>query len=281
MLNLKFEAEPHPSIKNLVTEFRRVQVSRFPIDVVVREDIPHFAYFVDSRFPVDRLTRHNTLGYLKYEGLCDDGRFKMQLRSRLIQNEKYKIHNEKYNIRETNDPKKMLKWLKEYIKPYSSTEIIHETGGHIDGDHDTWRNETWGAFTSKVRELKASEIAQEIMHLQTLGVTFKSDKFRELATTGLDLYAEAKRRKAIPTENMHVFIQPDESVMVSLPKSQKLPIGSWVYENMDKTPECVQQQIAMLRLSPIEQYVPEVGRMVNSRTFWIHVNPNDFNPTNT
>lgn len=279
MLSFKFETEPHPSIKNLVTEFRRVQVSRFPIDVVVREDIPHFAYFVDSRFPVRAYYKNNVLGYLRIEGSADEsGRWKMQLYSRLINNEKYKIQNEKYYMKETNDPKKMLKWLKEFVKPYTSLEIMHKTGGHIGNEHEAWRDEPWRSFTSKTRELKSSEIAEEIMHLQSLGVTFKSDKFRELATTGLELYAEAKRRKALPTTNAHVFIQPDDSVLVSVPQSDAS--GTWTYENMEKAPECVQQQVAMLRLSPVEQYVPEVGRMVSDTVFWIHVNPNDLNSTN-
>lgn len=280
MLNVNIpdlHEDTRPALKQLLVDFRRVQVSRFPIEVKQNPVAPNTIFFYDSRFMKESFDSNAVITRMDVY-TNDKGRETFRIRGRLISNDKYKITHKMHDARETTNPKVMFKWMKEYILPFTSTEIIHKMGGHVNTEHAEWVKEPLQGFAMKVNGLTKSDIAHELMHLITLGVEFKTDKFREIATEGLQLYNEGKERQAIKTDTLHVFIQPDESLLVTRAATNdkfKKSAGTWTIEGMQAAPECIQQQIAMLRLTPTKQYVAQVGRMVDERTFWIHVNPDD------
>jgi len=45
-------------------------------------------------------------------------------------------------------------------------------------------------------------------------------------------------------------------------------------------PEAVRQQVALLMMVDMKQYVPEVGKRTAEKMFWVHVNTNIFNDSN-
>ena len=53
MLNIEIRDDLHPTIKQLLVDFRRAQVSRFPINVTSHTADAASVKFVDSRFPTD------------------------------------------------------------------------------------------------------------------------------------------------------------------------------------------------------------------------------------
>lgn len=284
MLNLNLCEVADPAIKNLVMEFRRTQVSRFPIDVVATEGLPHVFSFIDSRFPLtssSSATRKNSLAIIQKVGTDEKGRPELKITGRLITNDKYSSGSDDYYTRMTTDVKKMFKFMKDYIKPFSAMEIAQKTGGNPYYEFAEWKREPVNDFQRLVNSIDADTMAEELMRLHSLGVQFQSEKFRQVITTGLDLHAEGKRRKALPTSQVHVFVQPDESVMVTSLPDDDSTAGAWTFENMSVAPETVQQQVAMLRLTDKGTYVPEVGKKVSDRMFWVHVNPKDFNSSNT
>ena len=94
MLNLKIEADKvSPTIREVLTQWRRVHVSRFPVDAVSHHDAVDAVKFVDTRFPTDTWRKDRILGYLTVDGRDEKGRLIYKLYSRLIQNEKYNQHN--------------------------------------------------------------------------------------------------------------------------------------------------------------------------------------------
>lgn len=281
MLNLNLRDSIHPLLKQLLADFRRVQVSRFPIEVVQHQnDDTHAVKFVDSRFPTDSWRKDRILAYLSVDGYDAKLRPKFKLHSRLIENEKYSDQNDDYHQKTTADPKKMAAWLREYVKPYSQTEVMGRSPTGIAFEYDEWRSKPRQEFRSVVQRLTPEDVAQEIMYLQSVGVQFRSDKFQQIASQGVELYTEAKQRETNPKCNAHVFIQPDESILVTVTNS---PTGTHLlqFESLDRAPEYIQQQVAMLRLCERGHYIPEVGKMNADRDFWVHVNPNDLNSQNT
>jgi hypothetical protein len=277
MLNLKLNENVSPTIKELLTQWRRVHVSRFPVDAVSHDHNVDSVKFVDSRFPTDTWRKDRILGYLTIDGRDDKGRLIYKLHSRLITNEKYNAQNDDYHIKKTNDPKKMLSLLKEYVKPYSPQEIAHRFNDGIHGNYDEWRDQPKYEYQEMARSLNIVDIVEEVAYLHSVGVQFRSPAFKKLATQGAESLQEYNRRKSLKQENLHVFIQPDDSVMVTRPNGT-----SHVYENMERVPEVIQQQVAMLRMMDGVTYLPEVGkRSLDQRMFWVHVNPDVFNLSNT
>ena len=274
MLNLQFKENTCDEIKSLLTDFRRVQVSRFPIDVKATDNDNNRIAFVDSRFPTNTVHYKRNLAVLETNTVDDKGRKIYVLRSRLIKNEKYAQHNDDYHSRETTDLKKLSKFLRDYVKPYSPQEIS-QMGNDMSEDYHNWQNEARRNFRAVAGQVSESDVAEEVAYLKSVGVQFRSDKFRDIATKGLELHDELKRRLNSDIKNVHVYINPDESVHVTEADDK-----TYSYETLDGVPEIVRQQVAMLMMVDMKQYVPEVGKRTDEKMFWVHVNTNIFKDSN-
>lgn len=280
MLNINITHDLKPEIRTLLTEFRRVQVSRFPVNVEGNEDAGHRIKFVDSRFPSKSWRRDTNIAILEFFQKDDKGRIIYKLTSRLIQNEKYAPHNEDYFTRSTTDPKKMFKYVREYVKPYTALEIATRTRLTAKDHHEVWVDEVWHKFRSITSGIGSTDIAKEVMYLKSIGVEFHTDKFRKVAEEGVNLYAESKRRQSKPFSDVHVFFNPDESVMVSSLSDGAMDLGTSTYETFDEVPPAIQQQVAMLRLMEPNTFIPEVGMRTSERDFWVELEPNKNNSSN-
>lgn len=281
MLNINIPWTAHPAVRTMLTEFRRVQVSRFPIEVVTNESVDFRRIrFVDSRFPSEGWHRDKNLAVLEFYERDDKGRIIYKLASRLIQNEKYAAYNDDHFTKSTTDPKKMFKYLREYVKPYTALEVATRTRMTAKDAHQTWADEAWHKFRSITSGIGSSDIAKEVMYLKSIGVEFHTEKFRKVAEEGVEAFAEHRRRQNTPFSDVHVFFNPDESVMVSCMTEGALDAGTSTYERFDEVPPAIQQQVAMLRLMDAKTFIPEVGMRMTDREFWVQVEPNKNNSSN-
>ena len=148
-------------------------------------------------------------------------------------------------------------------------------GNDMSEDYHNWQNEARRNFRAVAGQVSESDVAEEVAYLKSVGVQFRSDKFRDIATKGLELYSELKRRQDSNIKNVHVYINPDESVHVTVADDK-----TYSYETLDGVPEIVRQQVAMLMMVDMKQYVPEVGKRTDEKMFWVHVNTNIFNDSN-
>lgn len=262
MLNLNLTDNVNKDLRQLVMELNRTHVSRFPILVENREDEPNILKFVDSRFPSKAYLPTSAIALLSYEK-------KFVLECEKIINDKYRTSHDLYHTKATADAKKMLKLLKQYIKPYTMRDISVRTHYGFKTATDRWTSEPNGLFYNLASSLPTTDLVKEIMHLKTAGVEFHTDKFRQLANEGLDLYNEAKRRKSLPVETKHVFFNPDDSIEVSKPYDPKIPNFGESYPVFDSLPDSMQQAIAMLRMVDDGVFVPEVGQRISNREFWV------------
>ena len=265
MLNIINPEEMNPIFTQLIADFRRTQVSRFPITVTAR-NFGSLIVFEDSRFPAKNTKVHNIVGTLRDAGLDKNSKQTYEVRSRLINNEKYAQHNDDYYSRTTNDPKKVSKFLKDYFKPFTPTEIAGLTSRKFEGHDDEWRDE----FRWKLRDVVAiepSELFAEVQYLQAHGVEFQSDKFKRIVTEGMPMFTEHMRRKNESRKATHVFINPDESTQVTFGDF------NYTYQSMGEMPENMQQQVAMLRMVEADTFIPEVGMKMSANTYWIYATP--------
>ena len=270
MLNIINPEEIDKELLPLIMDFRRTQVSRFPITVSGRSHGGSLVVFEDSRFPSKTTKVHNIVGTLRHAGLDKKNKVVYEIRSRLINNEKYASHNDDYYSKTTNDPKKIAKFMKDYFKPFTALEVAHRSIGKFELHHESWKDELrW-----KLRDIinpTHEELLNEVMHLHTMGVEFKSDRFRKIITDGIPMYEEQKRRQAVRVHGnaCNVFVNPDESVQVT---SNEV---SEIYQSMLEAPEYVQQQVAMLRLVESDTYIPEVGMKLGENTYWVYITNNE------
>lgn len=282
MLNLNLRDTIHPLLKQLLIDFRRVQVSRYPIDVTQHsDDAVEAVKFVDSRFPSDTWRRDRILAHLSIAGKDAKLRPRLRLYSTNSANDKYNANNDAYHEKVTSDPKKMASWLREYVKPYTQQEVMQRSPANVAYEYDEWRAKPKNDFRSIAGQIRPEDLAEEIMYLQSVGVQFRSEKFQQVASQGLELYTEAKSRWDNMKRHVHVFIQPDGMVLVTAPAMSGFPTVELQFESLERMPDDIQQQVAMMRMCERGQYVPEVGRMNTDRDFWVHVNPSVFNIQNT
>lgn len=239
MLNITNPEEVKPIFTQLLADFRRTQVSRFPINVTAR-NYGSLIVFEDSRFPAKNTNVENVVGTLRDAGLDKNNKQVYEVRSRLINNEKYALHNDDYNSRTTNDSKKVAKFLKDYLKPFTPLEVANRTFRKFEHHDESWRDE----FRWKLREVVALE---------------PSDLFAE--------FTEHMRRKNESRFTTHVYINPDDSVNAA--RDQKV----FTYQTLEEMPEDMQQQVAMLRIVEADTYIPEVGMKMSTNTYWIYANP--------
>ncbi len=286
MLNIKLSLMTPADVVEAITSMRRSHVSRFPVDVVSTDERPRTIRFIDTRFPTDRTHVDACLAILKFTDTDTSNRLIYEVTSRLIQNEKFAVRNPSYHMKQTTDLKKVVKMLREYAKPYSALEITKKFDSmEPSADYEMWVQSPRDQFNTLVHGLRSTDIAEEIIYLRSVGVQFRSEKFNKVASSGIELYEESKRRRDTKVAIMLVFIQPDNSVIVTTSSESdeaNMPAGSWTYESMEAAPTCVQQQVAMLRMCDSMSYVPEVGRNAQEgNVFWIQVNPEDFKAQNS
>lgn len=262
MLNIINPEEMNPIFTQLIADFRRTQVSRFPINVTAR-NYGSLIVFEDSRFPAKNTKVDNIVGTLRDAGLDKNSKQTYEVRSRLINNEKYAQHNDDYYSRTTNDPKKVSKFLKDYFKPFTPLEIKGLTARRFDAHDDEWRDE----FRWKLRDVtmvEPTELFAEVQHLVSLGVEFNSDKFKRIVTEGMPMFTEHMRRKNESRKTTHVFINPDDSVNATFGEITN------TYQTLEEMPEAMQQQVAMLRMVEADTFIPEVGMKMSTNTYWVY-----------
>lgn len=256
----------HEGLKQVLKDFRRVQVSRFPIIASCRQDSIRF---VDSRFPAATAIAH-----LDVE-VNDEDKEYFCLESRLIINDRFVRGNERRNQKHTKDPKKLLRYMRDYVKPFSTKEIAHQTIEQHERPTRVWRGEA-ESLMRDLCNMSREEVMQEMIRMQAIGYKPQTEKFAQMMEKGLPAWVEYKRRAERSVMNVHVFINPDESVEVYC--SDKLGFaginqGTTPFNSLADTPTSIQQHVAMLRMMDDRTFIPEVGTKIDANNYWVEVFP--------
>jgi len=260
----------HPQVRKLLVDFRRQQVSRFPINAYCLEEK---VIFEDSRFPVkdgDSIKRHNTLGVLSRatydtQKQCDI----YTLQSRLIRNKKFSPENDGHYEVDSRDLSKIAKALKDFVKPYSAIEIASKNSTRLLYAHNSWitdaQNEFQRSFT-----LNRKDIILEAMRLQELGVNPQTPYMKDVMDKGIPAYKEMIFRMDNKYNFVHLYINPDETIQASeTDENMDKYTNHNTYQNMAALPNVIQQHVAMLRIADRGTLIPTIGLQVSDTEYWV------------
>jgi L-fucose mutarotase/ribose pyranase (RbsD/FucU family) len=273
MLNLNnMEAITHPELEQLLVDFRRVQVSRFPIDTMVNKTGEMVA-FVDSRYPTDAFARNKNLALLYFDGYDKTQTKKIfTVESRLIQNDRYSPRGSEYFTKSSSDVRKVAKMLRDYVKPYTGLEVAQNTLRTAELNFQTWRDKPMLASRDTMSELYREDLLDIFTALKALGVPAVNDKMQKVYNEALPAYLEGVERKDNKFAGVHISFNPDDSVVVTCMRDdvdKGINKGAITYESLETCPAFVQQQVSMLRIMENDSYLPNVGTRISDKTFWI------------
>lgn len=270
MLNIGDMTNAPEALTNLLKEFRRVQVSRFPIDVVYKYNNSALV-FIDSRFPTDTTNYHKVAGLLIWK-TDDVGKNIYEITSRLIANSKFNPGKVEYHTKTTNDPKKAVKFLRDYIKPFSQIELANRSVSYVETAFGEQKVQARSAFYDAC-QIGVEALIKEVIRLKAIGVKPQTEKFEKVYNEGIPKYEAYLESKQKEFHQAHVWINPDQSVLLTIMNKEldKQPETA-SYESLTECPEWVQQGVAMLRiLEASRKPVVGLGTRWGDSDFWLEV----------
>ena len=258
-----------PRLANLVAQFRRIQVSKYPLIAVGTS--PTKLTFVDSRFLGMDEYNHKVVGELFLttrevsNGVETQEETVFVVDSHLISNGRFINRRAKQVI--TKDPQKALKNVQAYVRPFSGSSISRWTKQKALGAFQDW---TWNVRKDarETMQIDMKVIYEEVKRMRELGIRAQTEAFQKAIDEGVEKF-EAMRHVDNKNFNelVHVFFNPDDSVSVT---TQKPFEGiEPEYASIDVAPYELSSRVGMLRMMEATNYVPQVGVKMNDRTFWV------------
>jgi hypothetical protein len=259
-----------PRLMNLLKQFRRIQVSKYPLIAVGTN--PTKVTFVDSRFTKMDEYKHKVVGELfldRREVSKGDVEPKEEtvfvVESYLINNGRFIGRRAKQII--TKDPQKALKNVQAYVRPFSGSSISRWTQQKAMGAFQDW---TWNVKRDArdTMSIDMKVIYEEVKRMRELGIRAQTEAFQKAIDEGIDKF---ETMRAVENKNfnelVHVFFNPDDTVTVT-PQKNTDAIAS-EYPSIDVAPYELSSRVGMLRMMEVDAYVPQVGVKLNDRTFWV------------
>jgi len=273
----KEEIKPNPDLAKLVSMF----YLRSATTLKHEYDHPGGAYqrvvFKDERFPqMDHRYKRTHLGSVRVK--YDDNNTPIfVVQSRLIANQRYKNGSTDFYTKESKSIDKALKTMLDFVRPYSLNEVRSETVHDFTSTMDKWVYAAKKEYNN-VKIESRKEIVEEMLHLKSLGVQFKTNAFRKLAEEVEGIYAEYKRRTEANFKAYHVVFTPN-MIYVTAGGLLKTSYDDFTFKPGDATPKAYQaietlpenilSSIGLLKMVNTGESVDEVGIRVNENEFYI------------
>ena len=183
-------------------------------------------------------------------------------KSRLIQNERFHAWNkDEHRSKRTKDPKKAIKHVLEFIKPYDWIELVAEERNNALRAHNKWRDET--DSIQWMFKPSATEMVEELEHLLNLNIPIKTKAFKQMIDR-LPEWREHQRRKSIQPKADSIMFRDDKVIYITHDGQQsELP-------NTDALPEKHRNAIALLKIMGDEQIIPEVGYKGKHQKYFVY-----------
>lgn len=267
--------DKRPKMREVINGFKKGHITRFPVVALVAHDGERILFY-DSRFgdPQEKGVDGKEIGVLDWEYSERGGKHGFKVKSRLIQNAKYKPYHRGHRELMTVDVKKAVSFLQQFVKPFSDAEVAVFTLDTAQTKYREWVEEAEEVFGALANEVSTKSVMQEIVALSAIGVQFTTPVFKKLAEEGIEAQAEMRRRKARIFNQSMLFLNPDDTVtLVPVAKlhDKNSSGAATLFPSINALPELVQQNLGILRMVDKNTAVPEVGMRVDDRQFWIDV----------
>jgi hypothetical protein len=248
-------------ILNIVKDYRKSQVSRFPVDVKFGQQ---FARFYDTRHPEKAIAA-------VFRREDEKGKEFWVIESRLI--EATRFTGARRHQKRTTDVKKLLRYMQDYIRTISVAEIANRWHRDFDQAIRDWMY----SADKLVRDhctVTRDELMREILRLQATGYTPQTERFAQIIQAGVPAWEEKMRRESRKVMQVYVCVNTDDTVEVYCPDKlgyAGIQEGNNFYQSIDDAPLSIQQQVAMLRMMEMKTFVPEVGVRTSENGYWVEV----------
>ncbi len=241
-----------------------------PGDPVV-DDEYQLAAFVDPRF-TDRADKTERVGSVE---ICQAGTPEQVfvIRSRLIENEKYRRGSYDYSSKSSSNKTKVVKTMVDTIVPFRYTEIFDFQHSRTRDLVGSWRGELYNTGSAGWT-VYAPDVFEEVKHLRNLGVQFKTEKFRNLAKYVED-FAEHQTRISQPVEIFHVFVNGPRVAVTSktmgIHGTYNEAKATVMYDSLEALPEGLLADVSMLKIlgGDAKQFLPGIGYRVSDDEFFV------------
>jgi hypothetical protein len=264
--------EFHPLIQNVLRQFAR---KSHGVNLIVKGDnyLDTFrrAIFIDPRFP-KRDDSKKGVGYVSI--YMDNDEVIYKVRSRLIQNEKFRRESEDYYTKTSKNVDKIVKATVSYIRQFNSNEMFEFNRELIKDMLSGWRSELYKPGMGVWERVCSDQVFEEVEYLRNIGVQFKTDVFRELASQ-VEARYEHKRRAQQHVDVYHVFIT-ENRVMMTVKTADHFnhhknsPKQMEIFNSIEELPEELLANVSLLKiLGGDSKMIDGVGCRVSDREFLV------------
>ena len=270
LLNKILVAMPHIKIypRNTARLIRPTQEVR-----IVNE---FYLYTDTCAFPLGKV------GFRDYSVGRNDGKPMYGVYSRKIENAKYRDSREEFHMQMTSDVDKAFKIVKSYTTPYTdkelATEYFSEIRRHIDNTQHQIRREL-DQLIGKIKWGADNQVIEEILHLKSQGVKFKTEIFNEVANNIEETNAKVKDENSRSVgalfvhfrkvgDDMYADVEEVGDIRSARNGRPEFVSPPTTYL-ASELPEHILNGVSVLNILADEQYVPRIGQKINSETFWL------------
>lgn len=273
----KEEIKPNPDLAKLVSMFYLRSATTLKHEYDHLGGAYQRVFFKDERFPqMDHRYKRTHLGSVRVKYDDNDTPI-FVVQSRLIANQRYKHGSTDFYTKESKSIDKALKTMLDFVRPYSIDEVRNESVHDFTSTMDKWVSAAKKEYNN-VKIESRKEIVEEMLHLKSLGVQFKTSVFRKLADEVEGIYGEYKRRTEARFRAYHVVFTPNV-ICVTAGELLKNSYGDFTfksgdaalkaYQAIETLPENILSSIGLLKMVNTNEPVDEVGLRVNENEFYI------------
>lgn len=210
----------------------------------------------------------NMAGALRYAWIGRRGNRRLVFRivSRKDQTDKHAYDRERRRSKETKDAKKVLNLMLKLIVPYTPQDISEEFAPLADKELSNWRREHYAEGYKSFESLATSTLVEEIKHLVSLGVEFKTEAFKALVAKAIPIYDEYKRRGKYIPKCYFVNIKEGRGIDVTERNSDTFFEH---YNKFEDMPALLQEGVSLLKMLSDDTAMLPIGYRITTNTFWV------------
>lgn len=186
--------------------------------------------------------------------------------SRENQTEKHRYDNERRRSKETSDSKKVLNLMLKLIKPYTPQDVSEEFASLADREISNWRREHYDEGYRVFENVSTVDMVEEVKHLVSLGVEFKTAAFKKLVDGALPKYDEYRRRSKYSPECYFVNIKEGKGIDVTKRGNDTFLEH---YNKFEDMPKLLQEGVSLLKMLGDAEAMLPIGYKITSNTFWV------------
>lgn len=202
--------------------------------------------------------------------------------SRKINNAKYGTHRDQHHMVLATDVTKAVKNVRKYFMPYTTKELAQAFYEPIVRNVRAVEDKVEREIRSKADPIvyNHEDIVMEIAYLKSIGVQFKSARFKQVAESlgdAVERYETEKSRNvgAIFVRTYEVGGQPMFSIQQAIEVKKHMhhlqgtEEGKIEGKPLHEMPEDIVGAVSVLSILNNNQYVANVGMKLDANHFWI------------